>query len=288
MFINDVGEGTWEEINDGIAGSNYGWPDCEGNCNPPDSQFRDPIFRYANDGATCAITGGAFYNPVTAQFPPDYIGKYFFADFCGGWIRRFDPATGSVANFASGISSPVDLQVSADGSLYYLARGSGSVFRVSFDSAPPGTATGTATSTATSTRTPTTTQTRTSTPTQTRTPTASGTAVTATSTGTRTATATRTLTATPTATEPELPTATPIPNRRGGRGGGTGLPPVAATATWTPTGTAVPANSPTATRTPTLTRTPTATRSPTPSLTPPSGPEATATPTNAPATNRRR
>ena len=26
MFINDVGQKTWEEINDGIAGSNYGWP----------------------------------------------------------------------------------------------------------------------------------------------------------------------------------------------------------------------------------------------------------------------
>ncbi len=30
MFINDVGEVTWEEINDGIAGSNYGWPNTEG------------------------------------------------------------------------------------------------------------------------------------------------------------------------------------------------------------------------------------------------------------------
>jgi glucose/arabinose dehydrogenase len=29
MFINDVGENTWEEINDGLAGSNYGWPNCE-------------------------------------------------------------------------------------------------------------------------------------------------------------------------------------------------------------------------------------------------------------------
>ena len=34
MFINDVGQGSWEEINDGIAGSNYGWDTCEGFCNP--------------------------------------------------------------------------------------------------------------------------------------------------------------------------------------------------------------------------------------------------------------
>ena len=30
MFINDVGQNTWEEINDGVAGANYGWPDTEG------------------------------------------------------------------------------------------------------------------------------------------------------------------------------------------------------------------------------------------------------------------
>src|SRR6202008_2308312 len=50
MFINDVGQGTWEEIDDGIAGSNYGWPTCEGFCTPPNPGFRDPIFVYANAG----------------------------------------------------------------------------------------------------------------------------------------------------------------------------------------------------------------------------------------------
>src|SRR5204863_8992952 len=37
MFINDVGEQTFEEINDGIAGSNYGWSICEGACSPPNA-----------------------------------------------------------------------------------------------------------------------------------------------------------------------------------------------------------------------------------------------------------
>jgi len=140
MFINDVGQSTWEEINDGIAGSNYGWNNCEGFCNPPNSNFRDPIFAYQNDAQTCAITGGAFYNPQVIQFPGDYVGKYFFADFCGGWIRTLDPTMGNtVADFATGISLPVDLQVSADGFLYYLARGSGSVNRIGFanDVTPP-------------------------------------------------------------------------------------------------------------------------------------------------------
>ena len=133
MFINDVGENTWEEINDGIAGSNYGWSICEGFCNPPNANFRDPIFAYANDAQTCAITGGAFYNPTVVQFPVEYLGDYFFSDFCGGWIRKLDPANGNtVTDFATGIASPVDLKVTADGSLYYLARGAGAVGRIQF------------------------------------------------------------------------------------------------------------------------------------------------------------
>ncbi|HET8783140.1 MAG TPA: PQQ-dependent sugar dehydrogenase [Pyrinomonadaceae bacterium] len=135
MFINDVGQNTWEEINDGIAGSNYGWPNCEGFCNPPNPSFRDPIFAYMNDAQTCAITGGAFYNPQAPQFPAQFIGNYFFADFCGGWIRRLNPAAGNaVSDFATGISLPVDLKVSPDGFLYYLARGAGSVNRIGFSS----------------------------------------------------------------------------------------------------------------------------------------------------------
>ena len=133
MFINNVGQSTWEEINDGIAGANYGWPICEGPCTPPNPDFTDPIFFYANTGVDCAITGGSFYNPDTVQFPSDFVGDYFFADFCGGWIKKLDLTNGvTVSDFATGISNPVDLKVSSDGLLYYLARGTGSVGRISF------------------------------------------------------------------------------------------------------------------------------------------------------------
>jgi glucose/arabinose dehydrogenase len=133
LFINDVGQDTWEEINDGIAGSNYGWPNVEGpSANPA---FRAPLFAYQHGiGPTvgCAIAGGAFYNPATVQFPQIFVGKYFFADLCSGWIRVFDPASGTASDFASGISQPVDLKVGVDGSLYYLARGAGALVRVQF------------------------------------------------------------------------------------------------------------------------------------------------------------
>ena len=101
-----------------------------------DPRFRAPLYSYGHgSGATtgCAITGGAFYNAPAMPFPVDYAGDYFFADYCSGWIRRYDPANGSVTGFASGAASPVDLTVANDGSLYYLTRGSGgSVFRVTY------------------------------------------------------------------------------------------------------------------------------------------------------------
>ena len=135
MHINDVGQGTWEEVNTGIAGANYGWPTCEGTC--ATGGMTNPLYQYSSAvAAPCAITGGAFYNPTTPTFPAQYIGKYFFADFCAGWIKTLDPLSpplaGAAVDFATGINLPVDIQVANDGSLYYLARGNSSVFRVQF------------------------------------------------------------------------------------------------------------------------------------------------------------
>ena len=137
LFINDVGQNTWEEINDGIAGSNYGWPTTEGATSNP--SFRSPLFSYQHGSTSttgCAIAGGAFYNPLNVQFPASFVSKYFFADLCTGWIRTFDPPTGTAAGFASGIVQPVDLKVGVDGSLYYLSinSGNGFVSRVQFNS----------------------------------------------------------------------------------------------------------------------------------------------------------
>ena len=128
MFINDVGKKDWEEINAGIAESNYGWPRSEGPTTNPN--FVSPVFAYENDPvgsdtSGCAITGGTFYNPPTIQFPASYVGEYFFADYCTGWIRVLHPADSTASGFGTGIPFPVDLKVSSDGSLYYLARNSG-------------------------------------------------------------------------------------------------------------------------------------------------------------------
>lgn len=130
MFINDVGETTWEEINEAASGANFGWPLSEGPT--PDTRFKAPVYAYGHGttGTTgCAITGGAFYNPTTVRFPASYVGKYFFADYCSNWINVLDPATGTVAPFATAASGIVDVDVAADGSLYYAQQG-GQVRRI--------------------------------------------------------------------------------------------------------------------------------------------------------------
>jgi glucose/arabinose dehydrogenase len=135
IFINDAGEDAWEEINRGEAGASYGWPVHEGVANDP--QYANPIFAYGPDGpitgCSMAITGGAFYNPTTLLFPPEYEGDYFFSDYCNDWIRKFEPSTGEASDFATGIDKPIDLEVSKAGELYYLSRGStGSVGKIGY------------------------------------------------------------------------------------------------------------------------------------------------------------
>jgi glucose/arabinose dehydrogenase len=122
MFINDVGAASFEEIDQGQPGGNYGWPDTEGPTNDP--RFITLFFSYDHTVGG-AIVGGTFYNPPVLQFPGNFTGTYFFADFDVGFIHRIDPSTKVVSDFATGISFPVDLKVDAAGNLYYLARGTG-------------------------------------------------------------------------------------------------------------------------------------------------------------------
>jgi glucose/arabinose dehydrogenase len=131
IFINDVGENTYEEINSGASGKNYGWPFCEGPCNPMNPLYTDPVYWYPHNPA-CAITGGDFYNPPVQPFPSTYLNQYFFSDYCAGWIHRIDPNTHVETDFATGIAAPVDIQIGFDGNLYYLAYSGGLVSRVTY------------------------------------------------------------------------------------------------------------------------------------------------------------
>ena len=140
IFINDVGENAYEEINEAWAGPNngsnagfnFGWPATEGPHSNP--AYKNPFHYYAQAGGDCAITGGSFYDPAVVNFPAEYVGDYFFADYCSGWIKAIDLATKQVTTFltADGTRDPVDVKVAEDGSLYYVARSTNSLRRVRY------------------------------------------------------------------------------------------------------------------------------------------------------------
>ena len=97
MYMGDVGQWTWEEINfqpgASAGGENYGWRLMEGfHCYDPPSNCFDPsltlpIFEHEHSfpNGECAVTGGYVYRG--ARFPR-FEGKYFYGDYCSGrvWI----------------------------------------------------------------------------------------------------------------------------------------------------------------------------------------------------------
>jgi glucose/arabinose dehydrogenase/chitodextrinase len=133
LFIGDVGGNDQatakEELNLGAAGANYGWPDSEGPCSSP---CTSPVYWYPHNGVEAAITGGFVYHG--SQFPTEYRGNFFFADYTRNWIKRltldasgnvtgvfnFEPADGSSDGPYGDI---VYLTEGPDGALYYVDLG---------------------------------------------------------------------------------------------------------------------------------------------------------------------
>ena len=131
VLANDVGLGSWEEVNDILPGANYGWPLVVGELGleQAPTAHREAIYQY-DHGTGCAVVGAAFYEPDSLSFPSEYHGAYLFADYCQGFIRVLDPGRGEViAELARGLPRPISLRVGRGGELYYLgrARGDGSI-----------------------------------------------------------------------------------------------------------------------------------------------------------------
>jgi glucose/arabinose dehydrogenase len=139
LFVNDVGSGSYEEINEVYAGKNYGWPIVEGklsnnpNATEPEN-YQDPLYAYSHDKG-CAIVGSTFYNSTIPAFPENYNGKYFFTDFCNWNINLFDLNTNEVSTFITSSLAPVFLSVSDKGEFYFMTFNyvvSGAVWRVKY------------------------------------------------------------------------------------------------------------------------------------------------------------
>ncbi|MCY7329696.1 MAG: PQQ-dependent sugar dehydrogenase, partial [Saprospiraceae bacterium] len=109
IFVCDVGSQYFEEVNHIEAGMHYGWNLLEGQRNAQNvpTNYRDPFYAYPHT-LGCSVVGAAFYNPPTPLFPAAYVGQFYFADYCQGYIKMLDPATGILGPvFAAQIDRPL-------------------------------------------------------------------------------------------------------------------------------------------------------------------------------------
>lgn len=116
FFINDVGESSWEEINLGKAGANYGWPMREGRCQLGDAdgcagkspkRLTAPIHVYNHASGCRTITGGAVV-PKGSDWGRSYKGAYLFGDWACGSVFALSPARNGKRYVAKRIAWPGD------------------------------------------------------------------------------------------------------------------------------------------------------------------------------------
>ncbi len=145
FFINDVGESTWEEVDQGGAGLNYGWDDREGFCAYPTGtcsstppQYTDPLNVYNHSIGCNFITAGAFI--PDGAWAAQYDGGYLFADGgCGKmWLRTAAGTVDLTAPFATTTGTIVDMTFLTHGAqtaLYYVTNSSSQLRKITL---PPG------------------------------------------------------------------------------------------------------------------------------------------------------
>jgi glucose/arabinose dehydrogenase len=91
LWLGDVGQNAWEEVDVIVSGGNYGWDcfegttpfeaGCLGNC------CHVPRAVYDHSGGSCSVTGGYVYRGAAM---PELTGRYIYGDFCSGKIWALD------------------------------------------------------------------------------------------------------------------------------------------------------------------------------------------------------
>ena len=153
MFIGDVGQDSWEEINYlefDSAGLNFGWNIMEGNhCySDPECDQRmyiEPMLEYPSDAAYwksimgfkeknitgCSVTGGYIYRGEKVK--PLY-GLYIFSDFCSGKIWSFNQNNNEIIEItASLLSSDQHMIASFGEDIYnelYIVDYLGAIYKI--------------------------------------------------------------------------------------------------------------------------------------------------------------
>lgn len=147
LYLSDVGEAAWDEINYLAAGmsggQNYGWP-----CYEAMDEFEPerceagtvltfPILSLAiGEQGDCSVVGGYVYRG--AQFPELY-GRYILADFCSGNFRDLARnGTDWIVTDHGVLSGPGVVSFGEDnnGELYVVNRTNGNIYRLTGEEGP--------------------------------------------------------------------------------------------------------------------------------------------------------
>ena len=140
LWIADVGQGNWEEINLQPAGSaggeNYGWNVMEGtHCFPPGANCDAdslvlPVLEYANADGHCSVTGGYRYR---GEALANLQGAFVFGDYCSGtiWAASED----SDGDWISEVLLETGFRIATfgedeAGELYVADHGGGAIYRL--------------------------------------------------------------------------------------------------------------------------------------------------------------
>jgi glucose/arabinose dehydrogenase len=93
LWVGDVGQDSWEEVDIVTLGGNYGWRVFEGtHCTGLDPTqcsaggYTAPVAEYPHTAGRCSITGGYVYRGSAGALP---TGQYVYADYCTGEIFSF-------------------------------------------------------------------------------------------------------------------------------------------------------------------------------------------------------
>lgn len=149
LLVADVGQNTWEELNNVTAGGNYGYPLAEGpcdgvgtpSCSTP-SAYENPIYYYQHIGVLSSLTSVLAYTGTA--YGSDFTGQVLVADFDQGWIKAltcdagysscttehlFDPGAGPTVSLAQGPDGFVYQLILADPANPYDSPGTGELAR---------------------------------------------------------------------------------------------------------------------------------------------------------------
>jgi len=138
LYIADVGQNAWEEIDFTPAGTpggvNYGWNAREGmhdfgGTPAQNASLVDPVFEYGHDQG-CSVTGGYVYRGSSL---PEFRGIYLFGDYCSGYIWGLLRDSSGNWQAQKLFDTPFALSSfgqDQNGEIYAVDQASGSVFRL--------------------------------------------------------------------------------------------------------------------------------------------------------------